>query len=295
MDKKACCCILLAGSCWGFLGFYVRHMTAMGLDLIQIIFLKMFFGILFLSVFCIIKDRSLFCFHLRDIWFLAASGLISLLAFNLFYYKAMEYTTLAVAVALLYVAPAFSMLFSAILFKERVTARKVCSVIVIIVGCSCAGGLFSGKAYLTFAGLCFSLLAALSYSLYGIFGKFASERGYHPYTTSLYNMIFAFLAVLPFVDFPGMISVMSVPLIICGIGIGVPSGAIAYVLYTSGVKTVDPGAAMVLGTAEPVVGTLLSVFVFREPMTFWIILGIVLIILGIIVMSLEQNRIQKEI
>ncbi|MBQ2765002.1 MAG: DMT family transporter, partial [Firmicutes bacterium] len=125
MKKVGYLVILLSGVLWGTMGFFVRHLIALGLDQIQIIFMKMLIGMICISAFLLVKDRSLLKIRLKDWWIFAGCGIVSMLGSNFCYYKAMEYTTLAVAVVILYIAPAVAMLVSALIFKEKVTPAKL--------------------------------------------------------------------------------------------------------------------------------------------------------------------------
>lgn len=290
MRKKGVFFLLMAGTLWGFMGFFVRNMMALGLDQVQVIFIKMLFGTVFLASFFLIKDPSLFRVEWKHLWFFVASGLISQLGFNFFYYKAMEVTTLALAGVLLYVAPGITMLLSAALFREKITIRKVVSLFVIFGGCACAGGVFGGELYLTFLGFFLCFIAAFCYALYSIFGRIAVNKGYRSYTITFYTMLFCLVGSLPLVNYGGIVEAMWPMLILFGFGLGVPCAAIACVFYNCGLQYVDAGEAAMLATMEPVVAALVSVFIFGEPMTGWILLGIVLIIGGICIMNYVPKR-----
>lgn len=286
MRKKGMICLLIAGTLWGFMGFFVRHMMALGLEQLQVIFMKMLIGSVTLAAFLLSKDPSLFRIpRWQDVWFLAASGLISLLGFNFFYYKAMEVTTLALAGVLLYVSPGIAMLLSAVIFKEKITPRKIIALFVLFGGCASAGGVFGGEQYITAGGFFLCMAAAFCYGLYSIFGRIAVNHGYHAYTTTFYNMVFCLVGVSPFVDYHGLVNAMSPQLFAYSCGIAIPCAAIAYVFYTSGLKYVEAGEASMLATMEAVVAVLVSVFLFGEAFTGWILLGIILIIGGIGIMS----------
>lgn len=296
MRKKGVLFLLASGSLWGFMGFFVRHMMVLGLDQIQVIFLKMLIGSVFLGVFLCVKDVSLFrIHHWKDLWFLAASGLISLLGFNFFYYKAMEITTLALAGALLYVAPGIAMLMSVLIFKEAITPKKIFALFVILGGCGCAGGIFGGEQYISLLGFMLCFGAAFCYGLYSILGHVAVEHGYHAYTTTFYNMVFCLIGTLPLVDYSGLAEAMTPMLFVYSCGIAIPCAAIAYVLYTAGLEYVEAGEAAMLATMEAVVAALVSVFLFGEPMTGWIFLGILLIIGGICIMNYVPKWKKKDI
>lgn len=287
MRRKGVVFLLLAGILWGCMGFFVRNMMSLGLDQIQIIFFKMFIGLIFLFVFLlIIKPELLRLHHWRDLWFLGLSGLLSMFGFNFFYFKAMEVTTIALAGVLIYVSPGITLLLSALLFHEKITVQKVCALLLIFGGCVSAGGVIGGAQNITTEGFIFCMGAAFCYGTYSIFGRIAVDHGYHPYTTTFYNMVFSLIGCLPLVDFSGIISCMSMELMMYGCGLSIPCAAIAYVFYTAGLQYVEASEAAMLATMDAVTAVIISVFVFGELLTVWTVLGVILIIGGICVMNL---------
>ena len=295
MRKIGFLAILVSGALWGIMGLFVRHLIALGLGQIQIIFMKMLIGLICIGAIIMIKDRSFLKIRLRDWWIFAGCGIISMLGSNYCYYKAMEYTTLAVAVVILYIAPSVAMVVSAFVFRERITPAKVCALIIVFGGCVCAGGLFSGQQTVTMAGLLLSIGSGLFFGLNGIFGRFAVDHHYSPYTTAFYNMLFCLIGTLPFMDFPGLVHGVSAEMILNCCGLGIFCAAVPYVVYTVGLRFVEPGEAAMLATSELIVASFISVTVFHEPFSLWLLIGTVLIITGICVMNYtpkkQRNRI----
>ena len=295
MRKIGFFAILISGALWGIMGFFVRHLIALGLGQIQIIFMKMLIGMICIGGIILIKDRSLLKIRIKDFWIFAGCGIISMLGSNYCYYKAMEYTTLAVAVVILYIAPAVTMLASALLFKEKVTPAKIAALFIVFGGCICAGGLLSGEQTVTTVGLLLSLASGLFFGFNGIFSRFAVNRYYSPYTTAFYNMFFCFLGTLPFMDFSGLVAAVSAQMLLHSCGLGVLCAAVPYVVYTVGLRYIEPGEAAMLATSELIVASFVSVLVFHEPFSLWLLLGTGLIILGICIMNYNPRKKQSEI
>ena len=116
--------VLAAGTFWGSMGVFVRHFNAVGLGSMEIAWLRMLFGLLFVGLYLGLKHRELLKIRLNDLWCFLGTGLGSLFLLNLTYYTAMRYTSLAVAGVLLYTAPIFVMLFTAVLFKLLHTSKR---------------------------------------------------------------------------------------------------------------------------------------------------------------------------
>lgn len=74
---------------------------------------------------------------------------------------------------------------------------------------------------------------------------------------------------------------------ICGLGLF--STALPYIFYTRGLAGLSPSKASVLAFAEPMVATLVGIFVLHEPITLPAVLGIALIFAGIVVLNRRSS------
>ena len=291
MDKKkrnSYILVILAGFFWGLIGLLFRLLEAAGITSLEGMLMRLGFAALIVGAFLTVRDRGAFRIRLKDLWCLCGAG-ISCLAMFACYFKALTYTTLAVAGVLLYTAPAFVVLFSAVLFKEKITARKVVALAAIFGGCLCCGGVLGGAQSLTAAGFFIGVASGVAYSLYTIFSRFSTQRGYSAYTITFYAMAFGTLGALFIVDLPGLAVKMTPSVLLLGLAIGFFCSALPYLLYTTGMRGIENGEAAMLATVEPVVAALVGVVLLGEAMTFGIAFGVVLVILGIIVMNARRK------
>ena len=67
-----------------------------------------------------------------------------------------------------------------------------------------------------------------------------------------------------------------------------------YVFYTKGLEKTESGKASVIACIEPVVAGVISVFVFKEPMTYMAFTGIVLVIGAIIILNTGNKKSEKK-
>ena len=74
---------------------------------------------------------------------------------------------------------------------------------------------------------------------------------------------------------------------VCGLGLF--STALPYIFYTRGLAGLSPSKASVLAFAEPMVATLVGIFVLHEPITLPAVLGIALIFAGIVVLNRRSS------
>lgn len=66
-----------------------------------------------------------------------------------------------------------------------------------------------------------------------------------------------------------------------------------YLLYTTGLSYVENGAASVMASVEPVVATLLGVFVFHEKPTVSALVGMLLVLIALGVLNLKKKNIKS--
>ena len=67
--------------------------------------------------------------------------------------------------------------------------------------------------------------------------------------------------------------------------IGLISTMLPFLFYTAGLKRTEPGKASVMAFVEPMVATLVSVFVLRQPLSPVGGVGIGLIFLSIVILN----------
>lgn len=280
--------IIASASFWGTAGVFVRELQNVGVYGMQIVLARALFSSVILALLIFIKDRSLFKIKLRDIWAFACTGLFSIVMFNFCYYKTMELSTLSVAAVLLYTAPFFVVIMSAIFFKEKLTVRKCVACVCAFIGCAFVSGAFSSGQRLSAECLIYGLLTGFGYSLYTVFGNILIKRGYDSLTITFYTFVFALLGCIfltdPITSLPVVFKqrAFTVALLMATLNTVMP-----YILYTNGLRSVESGRAPIIATVEPVVATLLGAIVYSETLNIHGIIGISLVIGSVIVLNLN--------
>lgn len=285
-DRFAPLYIIIAGALWGSMGLFVRRLGDNGCNSAEIAMLRSLVTAVILFLFLLIKDRNLLRIRLRDIWCFIGTGVFSIVFFNMCYFTTIELTSLSVAAVLLYTAPAFVIVLSAILFNEQITKKKVIALALTFVGCVCVSGLIRGGASMTPKGFFIGIGAGIGYALYSIFSRFALEKGYSSMTISFYTFLFAVIGTIPFVSVQNVLDVVTrTPSLTAFIVVfGIVTTVLPYLLYTRGLLGVENGQASILASVEPVVATILGTVVFHEILHADEICGI-LLILGAILIS----------
>lgn len=284
--------ILIAASEWGIIGIFTRALNEFGFDTIQITFIRSIITAVLMGVFLLTKDRSLLRIRLRDFRIFLGTGIVSIVFFNVCYFMAIQLTTLSAASVLLYTAPCFVMLMSALFFKEKITVQKLLALVIALPGCALASGFAGGD--ISALALLTGLGAGIGYAAYSIFGKVALKK-YHTFTIIFYTFTVATVGLLPFANIPHMVQILGFNggAVMYSLGLGTISTFMPYLLYTFGLENIEAGKASVLAFAEPMVAAITGIIVFGEYLNFKIALGIDMIFLAIVLLNIKFKRFGK--
>lgn len=279
-------CILIAGIAWGIAGLFTRRLFAGGFTPADIVFTRNFGALCLMTVLFFFTDRTVFRIKLRHIPYFLGTGVVSVVLFTLMYFSCQEQCSLAVAAILLYTAPAFVILLSAVLFKEHITRNKLLALIISFTGCVFVSGILNGQLSVTAFGLITGIGSAFFYALYSIFARYALAH-YKPYTVTYFTFFFAGLASL-FVTSPANVGIMvltepAIPLL--ALGLVVVSTVLPFILYTKGLSHVESGKASILASIEPVAAAVVGVLAFGEPLSLSVIVGLCCVVTSVYILK----------
>ncbi len=289
MKTKSYLYIITAASCWGLIGLFVRQLAAEGFSSLQIVALRSLVAAICITLLAARDLRHTLSIRPRDCWLFIGTGICSLVFFNFCYFNAMQQTSLAVAVLLLYTAPIFVMLLSLICFGERFTRSKAIALVFTFGGCACVTGVLGGSLTLSTAGLLYGLGSGFGYALYSIFGKYAVQR-YSSLTITAYTFYFAVIGSWPLAGLPlASLTQLSGSAIFNAVALGILCAVLPYLLYTKGLEHVEAGRASILATIEPFVAAAVGVLFFAEPLTLTKACGMALILAAIVVLNVGEK------
>lgn len=286
--NKNCWFIIIGGALWGTTGIFTKIFSVyFGISAFEMCFAKMFSTAVIMFAWLMVFDRSALKFKLKDIWMFLGSGILGHCLFTYCYFISIETNGMAVAAVLLYTAPVFVTLMSALLFSSRITLTKFTAMIAAVVGCALVSGVISGSVKnITAYGIGIGLASGFGYSLYTVFGRFALNAGYKSSTVAFYTFLFASLGSVTVSFFGGTIfpktEKSTAVLLLLILVFAAVTGVVPYLFYNLGLKKTDPPVASVLASVEPVVAALIGIFAFKEPVNTPIVIGIILVVLSVL-------------
>ena len=192
-------------------------------------------------------------------------------------FESYQLLNVSLATLIYYVGPILVLLSSPVLFKEKLTGRKLVSVLFVAAGLVCISGsivLGGMKA----AGLVAAVISALFYAALIIFNKkVVHTRGLQ---TAALEVDVAFVVVLVYALLTtGLPHPVAADLPYIGV-IGVVNTGLAYLLYFSGLQKLSGQSAALISYIDPVSALIFSALLLGETMTPVQMVGAVCIIGG---------------
>ena len=288
-EKKGALLIILAGACWGSISLYINYLVAAGLGTMQISFLRQLFSAAVFALLLLMKDRSKFRIRTKDLLLLMLVGLINGVLFNFFYFYTIVNSRASIAVVLLYTSPVFVMILARLFFGEKITRAKLIALVLTVIGCVFVTGVI-GEGYTPPpVAILTGVLTGLAYALNNILTRTAVRKN-DPQTVTMYTLLFSFLFLIPFSGMSSLPAhcianpmILVVAFVMCLV-----TGVLAQYVFSVGLGLIESGKAAIYGAAEPVVGTLVGIFIFHEESNFMKIAGILMVIAAILLIGRDE-------
>ncbi len=220
IELKSIIKIFITGCLWGTIGLFVKLMEGEGSSASYTSFLRLFFGALLLAVMTLIFDGfRAFRIGRRTLLSCMLLGIVCQGTFNILYSMSVSMNGMSVGSVLLYTAPVFTGITSAIVFEERLNCIKLIALLVNVAGCvlTATGGNFSA-ASLVPLGLLFGLIAtALAYGFYFSGLSKISQAGKVPVIASVEVVVATVIGALAFTERMTAVRVLGIALVLFSI------------------------------------------------------------------------------
>jgi len=268
----------------GFGSFFVKSIH--GFNPQQILFLRAVLAAIFLFFVAIFGKRMgelKFRYPLATIIMALVEGLSIY-----FYYLALETTTIANAMLLVYTAPIFSVLLSAIFLHEKIESKTIAAIILSFVGAIIV--IDPGQIKINpqqYYGSIFAILGGFFYSAMAISSKSLTHKTTPLYTAFWQYFIIIFLSIffaLPLQ--PSLITANLMPLLY----LGWVAGGFAFLLYMQGIKQVKGQTIQIITMLEIVIGSLSGVLLLGEKLSLQTIIGGAFILFAVFIVSSNSTK-----
>jgi drug/metabolite transporter (DMT)-like permease len=291
MNRLAVVFPVIAGTCWGSAGVFVRVLYRAGFDVITITFSRTIVTVVLLAVVTLIMDGGLFRVRLRDMPLVALSGLSGYFLLNLLYNCAINQLSMSLASILLCTAPVYVILLGAILFHEKITRVKLACMLAGLFGCFLLSGILeSGHLIWSLTGIMLGVGSAVSNAVMTLtVNELVDKRHMHPMTVQFYTCLIAMLLMLPLADQSAILQFLtdrpgSGALFMLAHAMVV--SLLPNLLFTIAFRYLDSGVVSILASgAEPTSALLFGLLFFAEVPTVLGLIGMIIVVVSMIVLT----------
>lgn len=281
--------VFLAASLWGLIGLFSRGILEAGVGPLELAFWRAALagGMFILHA---LSTRQLRVARAFDLLALAGFSLLGVTLFYASYTFAVQTGGVSLASILLYSSPAFVAVAAWFLLREALTPRKLGLLALTLTGVVLVSQGGGAGVRVSAASLFWGVTAALSYSSYYLFGKWALSR-YSPVTIYAVVLPCGALGLLLLMSFTGVdFSAKSPQVWGLLILLAALSTYTAYGLYYTGLRRAEASRAVLVASVEPLIAALLAALVFGERLGVWGLLGGLLILGAALLASLPVRE-----
>lgn len=236
-------------------------------------------GSVFLLIFVLVRGGKLKLPERKATLWLVLTGAIMGLNWMLLF-EAYSYTTVAAATMCYYMQPTIVILLSPLVFRERLSGRKLACAAAAIIGMLFVSGVLSGGIgqVRDIRGIAFGLGAAALYAAVIILNKKVVVEDI--YAKTVIQLAGAALVMIPYVLLTEGVPELTLTATDIGMVllVGIVHTGITYALYFGSMQRLKAQTVAVMSYIDPVFALLLSAAVLHESLTPLGIAGAVLII-----------------
>ena len=285
LQTKGVVLAIISAICYGMNPLGALFLYEEGLNVNSVIFYRFIFASILLAIFMLIKKDS-FYLKFKEIILLALLGLLfGISAISLF--NSFLYMDAGLASTVLFIYPIFVAIIMALFFKEKNSIITILSIIFAFLGVVLLYE--SDGANVSNFGIFLVIVSSLCYAIYIViinqYLKISALK------VTFYSMLFCTITILIHSFFDSSLNIM--PLInfnmwFYTLFLALVPTIISLLFLIKAIQLIGSTSASILGALEPLTAVLIGVYVFNEKITFWLIIGIVFILFGVILIVLKD-------
>ncbi len=274
---------------FGTIGLFVRNI-AMPSSVIA--FIRGAVGTAFLVIFCLLTGKKFSFNKVKEkILLLCLSG--AAIGINwIFLFEAYRYTTVATATLCYYMAPIFVIVMSSVIYKEKLTVKKICCTLAALVGMVFVSGITeTGIGNVAeMKGVILGVLAAVFYSSVVLMNK--SLGSVPAYDKTIVQLFGAAAVILPYCIATVKVSEIAFDKksVLMLLIVSIVHTGIAYTAYFGSMKNLQSQTIAIMSYIDPIVAIVLSAVVLKEKMSVLSIIGAAMILSATLLSEINLKR-----
>lgn len=281
-------CAIGAAVCYGTNPLGALNLYAEGMNTPSVLFYRFGMAWLIIAVVMLIRREKLRVDR-REFITLSALGLLFIFS-SLTLYLSFHHMPAGVASTILFTYPVMTAAIMAIFFRERITLATTLSIALALAGVLLLYWGDTGGT-LSILGVVLVLISALTYALYIIVVDKSPLR-MSSFKINFYVLFYCALGMVTYALLSGQ-PLMLPPTPTAWLWVSwlaIVPAIMALVMMVYAAKYLGSTPTAILGALEPTTAVLIGIFVFSEPFTLRLLLGIILILAAVTLVVLGKGR-----
>ena len=281
-------CAIGAAVCYGTNPLGALNLYAEGMNTPSVLFYRFGLAWLIVSVVMLFRKEKLRVDR-REFRTLTSLGILFIFS-SLTLYLSFHLMPAGVASTILFTYPVMTAAIMALFFHERITFATVSSILLSLIGVLLLYWGDSGGT-LNLWGVVLVLISALTYALYIIVVD-KSPLAMSSFKINFYVLFYCVLGMVIFALLSGQpLMLPPTPKAWLWVGwLAVVPAIMALVMMVYAAKYLGSTPTAILGALEPTTAVLIGVFIFSEPFSLRLLIGIILILAAVTIVVLGKKR-----
>jgi DME family drug/metabolite transporter len=291
----------LAGVCWGTFGTFVGVLSGMGFSETGIGILGPGLMVIFFLCRILILKPQVLKVDIRRIILYISVGVVGVIGSTWCYAVALSKgVPLGVASILTFLNYFIVVIFSRIIWKNKITPIKIISGIATIIGIAFILNVF-GTLAASAAGLFWMAIVVFSFAGGFLLCKYAVDLGYDYDAYLMYTNLFAVI-ILSFINPPWSVvneiqvnvGVHGIPAILAVIGLGLIPMVSSYYFLMTAYGYLEAPLVIIMYSLDPVVASILGLIIFGQSLVPFQIFGIILVLAALVWLQLTERALERK-
>ena len=281
-------CAIGAAVCYGTNPLGALNLYAEGMNTPSVLFYRFGLAWLIVSIVMLFRKEKLRVDR-REFRTLTALGILFIFS-SLTLYLSFHLMPAGVASTILFTYPVMTAAIMALFFRERITFATVSSILLSLVGVMLLYWGDSGGT-LNLWGVVLVLISALTYALYIIVVD-KSPLAMSSFKINFYVLFYCALGMMVYALLSGQpLMLPPTPRAWLWVSwLAIVPAIMALVMMVYAAKYLGSTPTAILGALEPTTAVLIGVFVFSEPFSFRLLVGILLILAAVTIVVLGKKQ-----
>ncbi|MPS64364.1 MAG: EamA/RhaT family transporter [Chryseobacterium sp.] len=283
---------IISAISYGLLPIFILPIKHAHFSLDVTLFYRFLFSALMIGGYLLYSKES-FLISKKELFIFTVLGICYALSSE-FLFLGYDYLTPGIASTVLFIYPVIVALIMFFFYKEKLTELSIGSLLLAFAGVIvlCLKG---NSLEINYLGLGIVMLSSIFYALYIVIVNKSNIQA-SGFKLSFYSMLLTsgFFMVKAILENESFI-IPSVNTFFNFLIFAFLTTVISSLCLVYAIKDIGSTPAAILGALEPVIAVLISVLLFHEKFTFNLFLGIILILIGVILNVISENKKSIEI